>query len=306
MRVSWLIPFTAGMFVVPMLYGVIGDDARNHIDGLALSLRTQFQASFPPSDNTRAPVVNDSAPRAGLQGPQGERGPSNKAESPVEGRAPDVATPKADVEVGSPGGRGTPAVQGSNIAPVPGPAPGAERSERKSGDSGALAQDPEKGGPGHRGAPPGVPKPPDVTLRPSGEGQVPSTRPKAEPEDHAVLAPPEERRIPDAPGVKVAPNTPTDPGPPPPSPGLAQSPSSEGKAPPNAYLADRGAAAPPLTLQAAGLESRPRPPTPHSPSGVARRPPGERPGERNVRALRPRALNQGIMSSHQRVVGHSL
>ena len=78
MRVSWLIPFTAGMFVVPTLYGVIGDDARNHIDGLALSLRTQFQASFPPRDNTSAPVVNDSAPRAGLQGPQGERGPRTK------------------------------------------------------------------------------------------------------------------------------------------------------------------------------------------------------------------------------------
>ena len=82
MRVSWLIPFTAGMFVVPMLYGVIGDDARNQIDGLALSLRTKFQASFPPSDNTREPVGNDSAPRAGLQNPQSERGPSNKAESP--------------------------------------------------------------------------------------------------------------------------------------------------------------------------------------------------------------------------------
>ena len=46
MRVSWLIPFTAGMFVVPSLYGVIGDDARNHIDGLALSLRTQFQSQL--------------------------------------------------------------------------------------------------------------------------------------------------------------------------------------------------------------------------------------------------------------------
>ena len=79
MRVSWLIPFTAGMFVVPTLYGVIGDDARNHIDGLALSLRTQFQASFPPRDNTSAPVVNDSAPRAGLQGPQGERGPAEQS-----------------------------------------------------------------------------------------------------------------------------------------------------------------------------------------------------------------------------------
>ena len=208
MRVSWLIPFTAGMFVVPTLYGVIGDDARNHIDGLALSLRTQLQASFPPRDNTSAPVVKDSAPRSGLQGPQGERGPSNKAESPVEGRAPDVATPKADVEVGSPGGRGTPAVQGSKVAPVPGPAPSAERPERNSGDPSALAQDPEKGGPGHRGASPGVPNPPDVTVRPSGEGQVPSAGPKAEPEDHAVLAPPEERRVPDAPGVKVAPNRP--------------------------------------------------------------------------------------------------
>ena len=196
-----------------------------------------------------------------------------KSKSPVKGRAPDVATPKADVEVDTPGGRGTPAVQGSNVAPVPGPAPGAERSERKSEDSGALAQDPEKGGPGHRGAPP-----------PSGEGHVPSAGPKAEPEDHAVLAPPEERRVPDAPGVKVAPNTPTDPGPPPPSPGLAQSPSSEGKAPPNAYLADRGAAAPPPDAPSTqALKADPRPPTPHTPSGVARRPPGERPGERNVR-----------------------
>ena len=266
MRVSWLIPFTAGMFVVPTLYGVIGDDARNHIDGLALSLRTQFQASFPPRDNTSAPVVNDSAPRAGLQGPQSERGP-NKAESPVEGRAPDVTTPKADVEVDSPGGRGT------KVAPVPGPPPVAERPERNSGDPGPLGPSPR------------VPKPPDVTVRPSGEGQVSSARPKAEPKDHAVLAPPEERRIPDAPEVKVAPNTPTDPGPPPPSPGLAQSPSSEGKAPPpNAYLADRGAAAPPPDAPSTqALKADPGPPTPHTPSGVARRPPGERPGERNVR-----------------------
>ena len=136
-------------------------------------------------------------------------GGSNKAKSPVEGRAPDVATPKADVEVDSPGGRGT-RRSGSKVAPVPGPAPGAERPERNSGDSGALAQDPRKW-PVTGGAPE---QPPDVTVRPSGEGQVSSAGPKAEPEDHAVLAPPEERRIPDAPEVKVAPNTPTDPGPP--------------------------------------------------------------------------------------------
>ena len=144
MRVSWLIPFTAGMFVVPMLYGVIGDDARNQIDGLALSLRTKFQASFPLSDNTREPVGNDSAPRAGLQNPQGERGPSNKAEPPDERRAPDAARPKTDGDVGSPGKKGAPAVQGSNIAPVPSPVPGAERSERKPGDSGARPEPRER------------------------------------------------------------------------------------------------------------------------------------------------------------------
>ena len=205
-----------------------------------------------------------------------ERGPSNKAKSPVEGRAPEVATPKTDLEVGSPGGRGTSAVQGSKVAPVPGQAPRAERPERKSGDSGAVAQDPEKDG--HLGAPPRAPNPPDVTVRP-----IPNAGPKAEPEDHAVLAPPEERRVPDAPGIKVAPNrpvtTPADPGNPgfPASPGLAQSPSRDGTAPPNASQADRGAAAP------QALKADPGPPTPHSPSGVARRPPGERPGERIVR-----------------------
>ena len=156
MRVSWLIPFTAGMFVVPTLYGVIGDDARNHIEGLALRLRTQFQANLPPRDDASAPVVKDLAPRPGLQGLQGEGGTANKAEAPVEGRAPVDPTPKADAEVGSPGGMGAPAIQGGKAAPVPGPAPGAERPERNSRDPDALAQDPEKGTSGDRGPSPRV------------------------------------------------------------------------------------------------------------------------------------------------------
>ena len=302
MRVSWLIPFTAGMFVVPTLYGVIGDDARNHIEGLALRLRTQFQANLQPRDNFSAPVVKDSAPRPDLQGPK----------PPVEGRAPDDPTPKADAQVSSPSGRGTPAIQGDKVAPVPGPAPGAERPERNSRDPDALAQDPEKGTAGDRGPSPTVARPPDVSLSPSGEVQLPIAQPKAQPEDHAVLSPPRESRVPEPPGVKVEPKgSLADPSGERKEPSIERqkaaqpekddsgvkadtgnpsppSPSNLAKGRPNADLGDRRAGAvPPNAPRTEALKANPGPPMPQSPSDVARRLPGER--QTSVRE-RPKAV----------------
>ena len=125
MRVSWLIPFTAGMFFIPALYGVIGDYARNQIEDLALRLRTQFQASL------TSPVGKVSNPHPGTLGPHGEQGTSNKVQAPVEGRTLGIARPKADPD-DDPG-----------VAPIPNLAPG--KPEKNLGNSGAVAQHPEKG-----------------------------------------------------------------------------------------------------------------------------------------------------------------